>query len=100
MSILVEHGEEALHTEQIILEGNLTTIAEVEGAAPVLQAVQVSLPNAASALERQTNMIDTATGLYDRWSNSCVTHVGDVIRAGGVEVPQRTLDILRWLKNR
>jgi hypothetical protein len=100
VSILVEHGQEALHTEQVVLNGNLTTIAEVRNAAPVLQSVQIPLPNASAAIQYQQSVIDTATGLYNRSCNSCVTHVGDVLREGGVEdVPERTLDIIRWLRN-
>jgi RHS repeat-associated protein len=100
VSILVEHGEEALHTEQVVMEGRLTTIAEVQDAAEVLQSVKIPLPDASAAMEYQEGVIETATGLYNRSSNSCVTHVGDVLREGGVEgVPERTIDIIRWLKD-
>jgi hypothetical protein len=98
-SVMVRLGEETLHTEQIVLNGNLTTIDVVTDAAPVLRSIEVPLPDAEAALGYQRGVLNTPTGLYNRSLNSCVTHCGDVLRAGGVEgVPERTLDIIRWLK--
>jgi RHS repeat-associated protein len=99
VSILVEHGEEVLHTEQLVLESNATTIVIVQDAAKVLKEVQVQLPDAASAMNFQQSVLGTDTGVYNRSLNSCVTHIRDVLRAAGVNgVPERTLDIGKWLK--
>ena len=38
-------------------------------------------------------------GPYDRKSNSCVTHVSKVLRAGGVEIPDSALGEYRFMKN-
>ncbi|MEO5728566.1 MAG: RHS repeat-associated core domain-containing protein [Byssovorax sp.] len=98
-SILVEYGEAALHTEQLVLENRATTIEIVQDAAQVLKEVRVQLPDAAAAMNFQQSVLGTDTGVYNRSLNSCVTHVGDVLRAAGVKgVPERTLDIVKWLK--
>ena len=96
---LVEYGEAALHTEQVVLENKATTIEIVQDAAQVLKEVRVQLPDATAAMNFQQSVLGTATGVYNRSLNSCVTHVGDVLRAAGVRgVPERTLDIVKWLK--
>ena len=37
-------------------------------------------------------------GPYDRKSNSCVAHVVDVARAGGVDAPKGVLSEFKFLK--
>jgi RHS repeat-associated protein len=99
-SIAVRLGDEALHTEQIILaNGSSTTIAEATTVG-VTRAIEVALPDARAALQYQRSVLGTATGEYNLATNSCLTHCGDVLRAGGVfGVPSDTRGIIRWLRS-
>lgn len=97
-SILVQYGDDVLHTEQVIIGEELTTIAIVQDAAPVVRQVSIPLPDPAAALRYQRSVLGTDTGRYVLKTNSCVTHCGDVLRAGGVEaVPKTTLGLMKWL---
>ena len=96
--MIVRSGNAALHTEQVILSGGQTTIATVEVAAPVVRTVTVSLPDAAAAIRYQQAVLGQATGTYNLATNSCVTHCGNVLRAGGLEAPTTTRAIMRWLR--
>jgi RHS repeat-associated protein len=97
-SVLVQTGNQAMHTNQQVLAGNLTTVAPYTGTAIPVQSVQIGLPNAVNAINYQLSVIGTPTGLYNPQLNSCVTHCGAVISAGGVEgVPATTTGIAAWL---
>ena len=99
-SIAVRLGDEALHTEQIILaNGSSTSIAEATTVG-MTRALEVALPDARAALAYQRSVLGTATGEYNLATNSCLTHCGDVLRAGGVSgVPSDTRGIMRWLRS-
>lgn len=58
---------------------------------PVARRVQVELPDAAAAQKYQRSVEEKPGGIYDEKTNSCMTHVGNVLRAGGVAVPQEPL---------
>lgn len=47
----------------------------------------VDLPDATAAQDFQKKHLNQIGGAYDIKTRSCVTHVGDVLRAGGVAVP-------------
>jgi len=98
-SIAVRLGDEALHTEQIILaDGRSTSIAQATTVGAT-RVIEVALPDARAALEYQRSVLGTATGEYNLATNSCVTHCGDVLSAGGVSsVPSDTRGIIRWLR--
>jgi RHS repeat-associated protein len=98
-SVVVRAGDQVLHTEQLILAGRQTTIGTVEGAAPTLREFTVGLPDAVAAMRYQRSVIGRSTGYYDVATNSCVTHCGDVLRAGGLEVPGTTREIVKWLNS-
>jgi hypothetical protein len=95
-SVAVRVGDEVLHTEQFVRAGQ-ATIVVVEDAAPVVRQVTVNLPDAAAAMNYQRAVLGQATGVYNASTNSCVTHCGDVLRAGGLDVPSTTREIVRWL---
>jgi len=64
----------------------------------VENTVIVAVPDAHAAQRKQRELIDKNGGTYDKSTNSCVTHVGDVLRAGGkTDVPGTTRDTVRWL---
>ena len=96
--MVVQAGSAILHTEQLVLAGGQTTIAAVENAAPVVRSLTVSLPDAAAAMRYQQSVLGQATGAYNLATNSCVTHCGDVLRAGGLEAPTTTRTIMGWLR--
>jgi RHS repeat-associated protein len=98
-SVLVQVGDDALHTEQVLTDVG-TTIAERAGAEGASRGVQVALPNGQAALAYQRGVLGTATGEYNLATNSCVTHCGDVLRAGAVSgVPTTTRGIFGWLRS-
>jgi len=73
-----------MHTEQVILaNGSSTSIAEA-ATVGVTRALEVTLPDARAALAYRRSVLGTATGDYNLATNSCLTHCGDVLRAGGV----------------
>ncbi len=96
VSIEVKIAAESLHTEQVVLKSMETTI-EVSNSqsSPYFT---VTLPNATAAMAYSKSMIGVPTGPYDRFTNSCVTYCGDVLRAGGVNVPRRTTDLMRFFR--
>jgi hypothetical protein len=57
-SVVVRAGDQVLHTEQLVLAGGRTTIATVEGAAPVVHEFTVGLPDAAAAMRYQRSVWD------------------------------------------
>jgi len=96
-SVAVRHGDTLLHTHQVVI-GNGTTIARTSSAGAT-GSIQVALPNARAAMEFQRSVLGTPTGVYNLSTNSCVTHCGDVLRAGGLDVPSTTRAIINWLRN-
>ena len=52
------------------------------GKTPVHEAI-IKLPDAEAALQYQKNMINTELGAYHALENSCLSHVCDVLEAGG-----------------
>jgi hypothetical protein len=65
-----------------------------------IKAAEVPLADARAAMEYQKSVLGTATGRYDAYANSCVTHCGDVLRAGGLtDIPNTTNSIRRYLQN-
>ena len=57
------------------------------------------LPDEFNAQIFQLNQVGKSFGNFCRQSNSCRTHVEDVIRAGGGNVPTTPyIDLLRWFE--
>jgi len=64
----------------------------------VENTVIVGVPDAHAAQRKQRELIDKNGGTHNKDTNNCVTHVGDILRAGGREdVPGTTRDTVRWL---
>jgi len=100
VSIEVQFGGATLHTEQVYEEapGSPTSIAVAPPAGPGAQSLTIPLPNAQAALGYSQSMIGQNTGPYNLQTNSCVTYCGNVLRAGGLNVPDTTTDIARYLR--
>ena len=65
----------------------------------VTRTVEVDLPNPAAAQKRQDELLGMPSGKYDAMTNSCASHVGDILRAGGrADATTKTTDVIRWLK--
>ena len=94
------NGPSTLHTEQLTLGGGKqTTISAVDSPDEFAQTLKLSLPNAYNARLFQDLNLGMSLGPYSAKTNSCITHVGDVLRAGGItDVPRTTLDTIRFLK--
>lgn len=90
-----------MHTEQIITskDHSTTTVEEVYDETPV-KAVEIELPNAKKAMAYQQSMLGKELGPYDMKTNSCVDHVAEVLRQGGVEVPKSALGQHKFLKGK
>jgi RHS repeat-associated protein len=99
VSIMVKQGENVMHTEQVITNSTskATTIMEATGE-EATNVFELALPNASKAMQYQRSVIGEPLGPYDFATNSCVTHCGDVLRAGGLEVPKTTMGMLRWMR--
>jgi hypothetical protein len=66
------------------------------GSSPV--QLTFRLPNGDAAVAFQRSLIGTEQGPYDLARNSCLTHVCDVLREGGVDdIP--TNGLFRWAGN-
>ena len=88
-SVAVEGGA---HTHQVVTGagGSSTRIVttEVAEAGEVLRQATVGV-DAAAAAARQAELLSIRNlGPYDELMNSCVSHVCDVLRAGGVAAPK------------
>jgi RHS repeat-associated protein len=100
-SVEVKNGGRKLHTQQVITSDDLssTAIARVGRETPV-KSVPISIPDADSAMKYQSSMLGKGDlGPYDLKSNSCVTHVCNVLRAGGIDVPETPRGQYKFLKD-
>jgi hypothetical protein len=64
---------------------------------PRARRIEVDLPDGAAAQRYQHGTIDQEQGPYDVETNSCLTYCGDVLRAGGLDVPDTSTGLARWL---
>jgi hypothetical protein len=97
-SILLSGGE---HSHQVVtgqISTAIVTTGEV-GAGTVLRSTTIQV--SAEATTAQAQMLRAGNlGAYNKITNSCVTHVCDVLKAGGVDVPDaRGSAQLRFLLN-
>lgn len=92
VSVKVNGGE---HTHQVITSSDLSstrivTTSKVD-AGQVSRSVVVELNDAAAASARQRELLKIRNlGEYDKITNSCVSHVCDILGAGGKTVPPAT----------
>jgi hypothetical protein len=84
-SISIEGG---LHTHQVTSSNLLTKIVTASDVSPGATQGMGFLRVSAEAIDRQRQLIAAGSlGRYDRVTNSCVSHVCDILSAGGVQVP-------------
>jgi hypothetical protein len=99
-SIEVNTETKRVHSHQVITDGTTTIVSadEYKPSEPVVEPVTLTLSNAVDAQKYQdaVNFIDM--GPYNRKTNSCVTHVANVLRAGGVDIPDSALAMFKYMK--
>ena len=87
-SVEVEADGKKLHTHQLGAPGTETMISDdLSGVVAPTKSRVVDLPDATAAQDFQKKNLNQIGGAYDTKTRSCVTHVGDVLRAGGVTMP-------------
>jgi RHS repeat-associated protein len=99
-SVEVNHNGKTVHTHQVITsrDHSTTTIIPYSGKSSS-KSVTVDIPDAEAAHIFQKSAIDTELGPYNRQTNSCVDHVAEVLRQGGVEVPKSAIGQFKYLKS-
>ena len=55
------------------------------------KSVSIDIPNAISAIDYQKSLIEKDLGAYEVKTNSCVDHISEVLREGGVNIPKSPL---------
>ncbi|GAA1551969.1 hypothetical protein GCM10009827_085770 [Dactylosporangium maewongense] len=58
---------------------------------------EVDVPNAEAAMRRQFWSTLETHGPYHLERNSCATYCGDILRAGGLDVPGTSFALGQWL---
>lgn len=103
-SIEVISSDRKMHAHQAITaeDKSSTTIvdfAEYHANTPIIKSVEIPFRNVESAIDYQRSMEFSELGAYDKAKNSCVTHVCEVLRKGGTEVPESAKGAFKYLKN-
>ncbi|MFG3002210.1 polymorphic toxin-type HINT domain-containing protein [Streptomyces sp. NPDC048340] len=86
------------------LNGRATTgaVARADDLGPNARSLTFDLPDAEAAYKAQRKTIGADLAGYDGFDNSCVTYCVDILRAGGVDLPEgrRGMAVLRGRMNR
>ncbi|MCC8367009.1 RHS repeat protein [Xenorhabdus sp. PB61.4] len=91
-SVKIEFGGQTIHTHQfggLAPGGPTPTKISTRGiqTLPVDKIGVFELPNGKAALDFQKSVLEKVGPLYDTKTRSCVTHVMEVLQAGGIDVP-------------
>ncbi|WP_145969049.1 hypothetical protein [Streptomyces hyaluromycini] len=85
------------HTHLMPNVGHTETPISNYGGSSGAPQITFDLPNGAAARDFQMSKVGTEQGPYDFVKNSCLTHVCDVLRAGGVDdIPTNGRLLLIW----
>ncbi|WP_333998851.1 RHS repeat-associated core domain-containing protein [Burkholderia cepacia] len=98
---VVPDSGRTMRTHQVIVDDEHNAIITGQHMAPastVQNTIHVDLPDATAAYQEQARRLGHPDGVYDKNNRSCVTHVGDILRAGGAQnVPTTTREIIKWI---
>jgi hypothetical protein len=95
----MDGGGDITHSELVPHSGHSRTVVREYHGPPATTTLSFRLPNAAAARALQAARIGTEQGRYDFLTNSCLTHVCDVLRAGGVtDLPDTGTRMVHWAK--
>ena len=88
-SVEIKLNGTSLHTHQAGAPGEHTMVTTrgFEWLPPAAKKAEVPLPKADEAIKYLGGKLEKDGPLYDLKTQSCVTHVCDVLRSGGVDVP-------------
>ena len=88
-SVEVKINGMSLHTHQAGAPGEITMVTSrgFEHLPPAAKLKEVQLPKADEAIRYLGGKLEKEGPLYDLKTQSCVTHVCDVLRSGGVDIP-------------
>jgi hypothetical protein len=100
-SVKTNASGKTLHTHQLGAPGTKTMISSnLSGVPSPKKSFTFDLPNAFKAQEFQRSVLDKLGDDYDTRTRSCVTHVGDVLRAGGVDIPKEPGAQFKFLRKK
>lgn len=94
-------GEDgSLNTHQVITDENTmsTTMFPVEDLPAPTATIEVPLSDLGAAQQLQNSRIGADLGTYNIRNNSCLTNAGDILRAGGCNVPASNAAFRAWVK--
>ena len=98
-SIKISDGENILHTHQKGGPGGPTMIGDdLSRGVPASKSAEFDLSNPTAAQPFQKAELNKICEAYDLKNKSCITHVCDVLREGGVNVPKEPGAQLKFLK--
>jgi len=93
-TIEIVEGDISYHTDQVITSPDWSTTSirrsgnAFSGKTPLAETI-IPIKDAASARSLQKSLINAELGAYDPINNSCLSHVFDVLEAGGHESQNR-----------
>ncbi len=101
LSVRTTVGDSVLHTDQVTdTAAGRTTMHLTPADLTVTGIMDIDLPNAAAAQAFQRANLGKDLGLYNKWTNSCVTQVCEVLSAGADVPVGSTTSGARWLQER
>ena len=99
-TVETEAGGTTLETEQVIVDSQMNTTVRVASQTEQAAAkVDIALPDAQAAMQKQLELMGKPGGPYNVRTNSCVTHCMDILRAGGLDTPTTTSGGIKFLKS-
>ena len=101
-SIEITDGTDTLHTHQVITTDDHSATTIIQGTTrdlgPPANVKAVDIADATAAMDYQKSLMHTDLGPYDAISNSCLSHVADVINAGGGTIGKTRLGYAKFLR--
>ncbi|WP_221407715.1 RHS repeat domain-containing protein [Thermoflexibacter ruber] len=94
-------GKDKLFTHQVITAADMSTTTITKNISMLdnpIKTVELSLPNATDAMKYQRGILGTELGAYSEATNSCVTHIINVLNAGGLNIPNNMRSQYSFLK--
>ncbi|MCY1230725.1 RHS repeat-associated core domain protein [compost metagenome] len=100
-SVSVQSEGKEIHTHQMGAPGTSTKVSSnLSGVVAPSKSKVIDLPDATAAQSFQRENMGKDGGAYDIRTRSCVTHVGEVLRAGGADVPVEAGAQFKYLKRK
>ena len=104
-TVEITEGENALHTHQVIFsrgDQSQTTIIKATEMGQPVHVHTFDVPDATAAMNHQKSLMMTDEriidlGQYNAISNSCLSHVADVVNAGGGAMSKTQLGYAKFL---